>query len=188
MKLDGGEAVHCLQGGRTSDILSKAWQPSSRLLRRHLCSSYSHLSSAHVFTYADDDLLCNTDPFKHAWTAENEIFAGTGLLTKAKYVRFLISAKVFLISLNSPLVWLLILVFQEWNTQSFFNVCVQEMNSDFPRTRLWNRSCEESVGTSPTVAGNLMLGTVTVHLKVHAVRTLCTTHSQHLQVLPAKTF
>lgn len=32
MKLDGGEAVHCLQEHRASDILSEARQPSSTLL------------------------------------------------------------------------------------------------------------------------------------------------------------
>lgn len=33
MKLDGGEAVHCLQEQRASDILSEARQPSSTFLR-----------------------------------------------------------------------------------------------------------------------------------------------------------
>lgn len=32
MKLDGGEAVHCLREHRTSDILSEARQPSTTLL------------------------------------------------------------------------------------------------------------------------------------------------------------
>lgn len=34
MKLDGGEAVHCLREHRTSDIPSEARQPSSTLLLR----------------------------------------------------------------------------------------------------------------------------------------------------------
>lgn len=41
MKLDGGEAVHCLQEEITSDIWSEAWQPSSSSAGAAGCSPFT---------------------------------------------------------------------------------------------------------------------------------------------------
>lgn len=81
MKLDGGEAVHCLQEEpHASDILSEALatfilppvsdKQQCRVLQAAQTSPVLLVSSLNRWirlnVYADDDVVWNTDPFKQA--------------------------------------------------------------------------------------------------------------------------